>query len=148
MTHAALFLAAVLLLCVTGGQAQTDTVPPAEALKNWGLLGKWKVDCAAPEDNGLGGSITYRIDPDGQPVSVNVVGTNNILAAHDNSNGTITIQMKYSRPVEGIRTLVIERTTEGIRAVMNRSERNVYSIKDGILLTTGEKMPTLRKCAN
>ena len=134
--------AVTMLLMASLAHAQS----PADVVRAWGLIGKWKVDCAAPDDKGANSPIIYRIEPDGKPVYENLVATSDVLEAKDNSNGTITLQLHHFRPKDEVRTLVIEKVGNGIRALMNRSDRNEYSIRDGILLPTGKEMPVIQKC--
>lgn len=115
----------------------------ADVLKRFNLLGRWANDCSDPVRRG----VSYQLGPDGAAFFVNVVGSHRILSA-TSVDGQVELTIKFDKPIEEVRI-------NGFRMIdantyvptMNRNERGEYTVRDGILLPTGRKMPELHRCA-
>ena len=130
-----------MALCVTPAHADLA----ADTLKRLSLLGRWANDCADPARRG----ITYEIDRDGRAVFVNAVGPHRILSATSEDGRQIVLTIQFLKPAEEVRINVFTMIDADTYApTMNRNERNEYTVRDGILLHTGKKMPELHRCAN
>jgi hypothetical protein len=115
----------------------------ADTIKRLDLLGRWANDCADPQRRG----IAYELAPDGVAFFVNPVGSHKILSATSNDGRHVELAIKFYKPTEEIRIngfTMIDRDT--YVPTMNRNERGEYTVRDGILLPTGKKMPPLHRC--
>jgi hypothetical protein len=134
-------LAAIALLAfLCALPARADQA--ADTLMRLNLIGRWAVDCADP-DRG----ISYAVAADGSAVYGNPIGSFPILAVTA-AGREVTVTIRFSRPVEEVRLngfTIVDGNT--VAPVMNRNERNEYTVRDGILLRTGSKMPALHRCA-
>jgi hypothetical protein len=139
MVRPAAILALAAVLCVTPALAD----PAADILKRLNLLGRWANDCADPAHRG----VAYEIDRDGRAVFVNVAGPHRILSATSNDGREVVLTIKFLKPAEEVRINVFTMIdTDTYVPTMNRSEQNEYTVRDGILLHTGRKMPELHRC--
>ncbi|MEH2514162.1 hypothetical protein V1291_005516 [Nitrobacteraceae bacterium AZCC 1564] len=132
------FIFAFSLLIPTLASADST---PADTARSWGLLGRWAVDCAA------GKTVLYNVEQDGRLIYDN--GLNTIV-----SIDTVTktkenrIVLTYFWPVDQkVRTLVIEQKDGRIRTVLNRDDANNYTIRDGVLTSSGRQGPWLERCS-
>lgn len=130
-----------MALCVTPVHADLA----ADTLKRLNLVGRWANDCADPARRG----ISYEINRDGRAVFVNTVGTHRILSATSEDGRQVVLTIKFLKPTEEVRINVFTMIdADTYVPTMNRNERNEYTVRDGILLHTGKKMPELHRCAN
>ena len=135
---AILGLGAVLLATPAHADQTADT------LKRLNLLGRWANDCADPVRRG----ISYELTADGSAVFVNVVGPHRILSATSVDGREVVLTIKFLKPNEEVRINVFTMIdADTYVPTMNRNERNEYTVRDGILLQTGRKMPALHRCA-
>ena len=141
MVRSTAILGLVAVLCATPALAD----PAADALKRLNLLGRWANDCTDPARRG----VAYEIDRDGRAVFVNVVGPHRILSATSNDGREVVLTIKFLSPTEEVRINVLTMIdADTYVPTMNRNERNEYTVRDGILLQTGRKMPVLHRCAD
>jgi len=141
MARSPAILALGMALYVTPAHAD----PAADTLKRLNLLGRWANDCADPARKG----ISYEIDRDGRAVFINVVGSHRILSATSEDGRQVVLTIKFLKPAAEVRINVFTMIDADTYApTMNRNERNEYTVRDGILLHTGEKMPELHRCAD
>ena len=117
----------------------------ADTLRRLNLLGRWANDCADPARLG----ISYEIDRDGRAVFVNAVGPHRILSATSDGGRQVVLTIKFLKPAEEVRINVFTMIDADTYApTMNRNQRNEYTVRDGILLHTGKRMPELHRCTN
>jgi hypothetical protein len=141
MVRSAAIFGLVAALCVTRALAD----PAADTLKRLNLLGRWANDCTDPARRG----VAYEIDRDGRAVFVNVVGPHRILSATSNDGRVVVLTIKFVKPADEVRINVFTMIdADTYVPTMNRNERNEYTVRDGILLQTGRKMPELHRCAD
>lgn len=141
MVRSAAILGLVAALCVTPALAD----PAADTLTRLNLLGRWANDCADPARRG----VVYEIDRDGRAVFVNVAGPHRILSATSNDGREVVLTIKFLKPAEEVRINVFTMIdADTYVPTMNRNEQNEYTVRDGILLQTGRKMPELHRCAD
>src|SRR5690348_7077009 len=130
-----------MALCVAPAHADLA----ADTLKRLSLLGRWANDCADPARRG----ITYEINRDGRAVFVNAVGPHRILSATSEDGRQVVLTIQFLKPAEEVRINVFTMIdADTYLPTMNRNERNEYTVRDGILLHTGKKMPELHRCTN
>jgi hypothetical protein len=57
------------------------------------------------------------------------------------------LTIKFLKPAEEVRINAFRMISANTYVpTMNRNERNEYTVRNGILLSTGRKMPPLRRC--
>jgi hypothetical protein len=134
-------LALGMVMCVAPAHADLA----ADALRRLNLLGRWANDCADPARPG----ISYEIDRDGRALFVNAIGPHRILSATSEDGRQVVLTIKFLKPAEEVRINVFTMIdADTYVPTMNRNERNEYTVRDGVLLHTGKKMPELHRCAN
>lgn len=127
---------------VAGSSAHSE--PAADALVHLNLIGRWANDCGDPVRKG----ISYQIAPDGTALFGNTAGTHRIVSVASTDGRTIVVTIKFLKPVEDVRINVLTMVDNDTYVpTENRNERNEYTVRDGILLHTGQKMPELHRCA-
>ncbi len=138
----ALFLA---LVPVPAANAESA----ADTMKSWGLLGKWGTEChkMAWGNDSPQPEVTFAIEPDGKLIYENSGQIGDVTSASVNADGSITVKLQFYRPNDHSRTMVVERIGQSIRTILNRNERNEYSVRNGIFVTTGKQVPPLYKCS-
>lgn len=131
-----------------------STVASAETLaatvEQWGLLGSWAVDCAARPDRDKGALLTYEIRKDGRVMYQRNFGDardeNEVVSATVNAEGLINV-MVYFPSLQQTREFGLALSNQGsLRAIYNRSERGVYTIKDGKYVASGVPTPPQQRC--
>ncbi|WP_458159654.1 hypothetical protein [Bradyrhizobium sp. 18BD] len=139
--------AAVLwMICMPLAHAE----PLAATIEQWGLLGSWAVDCAARPDRDKGALLTYEIRKDGRVMYRRNFGDakdeNEVVSATVDAEGLINV-MVYFPSLQQTREFGLQFSEEGsLRAIYNRSERGVYTIKDGKYAATGAPTPQQQRC--
>jgi hypothetical protein len=139
--------AAVLWVAFTP-MARAETL--AATVERWGLLGSWAVDCAARPDRDKGALLTYEIRTDGRVMYRRNFGDakdeNEVVSATVNAEGVINV-MVYFPSLQQTREYGLLLSKQGsLRAIYNRSERGVYTIKDGKYVATGAPPPPQQRC--
>jgi hypothetical protein len=115
----------------------------ADTLKRLNLLGRWANDCADATRTG----ISYEIDAEGSAFFINVVGPHRILSAASSDGRNVTLTIGFLKPTEEVRINAFRMISANTYVpTMNRNQRNEYTVRNGILLSTGRKMPPLRRC--
>lgn|SRR5690606_24868269 len=122
---------------------------PAEVAAQWGLLGTWAVDCNQPpsrQNSYLtfardGERLVHRRDfgdaRDEHPVT----------SVRQSADGTIEVVIDLAIFAQ-TRTIVFAKAGEGKkRAVSNRDDKGVYSIKNGKFVANGQPAPVQNRCA-
>lgn len=143
------FVALVLALCsVAAAPGLAET--PADVAAAWGLLGTWAVDCSQPasrQNSHLsfvrkGDGVIHRREfgDDSDEHAVSAVRTM--------AGGKIEVVVDLQR-FSQIRTIVFAREGDGKkRAISNRDDKNVYSIRAGKFITNGQRAPLQSRCAS
>ena len=136
-------IAAILALGAVLGATPANADEAADTLKRLNLLGRWANDCADPTRTG----VSYEIDANGSAFFINVVGSHRILSAASSDGRNVILTIKFLKPTEEVRINAFRITSANTYVpTMNRNERNEYTVRNGILLSTGRKMPPLRRC--
>lgn len=122
----------------------------AATVEQWGLLGSWAVDCAAKPDRDKGALLTYEIRKDGRVMYRRNFGDardeNEVVSATVNAEGVLNV-MVYFPSLQQTREFGLLLAEDGtLRAIYNRSERGVYTIKDGKYVATGAPTPPQQRC--
>jgi hypothetical protein len=137
-----------VLLC---GLAATSAIAqtPAEVAANWGLLGVWSLDCGQPTSRANarlsfvqdGGRLIHRRNFGDRSDEHAVVAAR--LLDGDRIEVVIDLQQFSQR-----REIVFAKEGEGKkRTVSNRDDKNVYSIRDGKFVASGQPAPVQIRCA-
>jgi hypothetical protein len=136
-------IGAILALGAVLGATPVNADQAADTLKRLNLLGRWANDCANPTRTG----ISYEIDAEGSAFFVNVVGSHRILSATSSDGREVVLTIKFLKPTEEVRINAFRMISANTYVpTMNRNERNEYTVRNGILLSTGRKMPPLHRC--
>lgn len=137
------------LLCIAlASTAGAETL--AATVEQWGLLGSWAVDCAAKPGRDKGALLTYEIRKDGRVMYRRNFGDardeNEVVSATVNAEGLLNV-MVYFPSLQQTREFGLLLAEDGtLRAIYNRSERGVYTIKDGKYVATGAPTPPQQRC--
>jgi hypothetical protein len=145
----ALRINSALFLALVFGSHAHATETAANALRSWGLLGKWGTECykLANGDRPPKPDVTFAIEPDGKLIYENSGNIGDVTAASANADGSITVRLQFFRPSNDSRTMVVERVGQGIRTILNRNDQNEYSIRNGLFVATGKQVSPLYKCS-
>jgi hypothetical protein len=136
-------IALLALLATTSVRAADAMV---ETVGRWGLLGLWAIDCSAAPAGGTSNTVSYEINPDGRLVYNNGYATSDVIGAAANGDGTLTLTIHFLRPKEDTRILVLQKSGETIRPMLNRNEQNEYTIRNGAFVANGKQTSPLQKC--
>lgn len=141
-------IAAALLWVAFAPAADAETL--AATVEQWGLLGSWAVDCAARPDRNKGALLTYELRKDGRVMYRRNFGEakdeNEVVSATVNAEGLLNV-MVYFPLLQQTREFGLLLSEQGrLRAIYNRSERGVYTIKDGKYAATGAPTPAQQRC--
>jgi hypothetical protein len=141
--------AVVLVLCgagATAGLAET----PADVASVWGLLGTWAVDCSQPASR-QNSYLSFVRNGDGLVHRRGFGGDSEehaVMAVRVTADGRIEVVIDL-RQFSQVRTIVFAKEGEGKkRAVSNRDDKGVYSIRDGKFVANGQRAPVQGRCAN
>lgn len=142
------WITAALLWIAFASTAGAETL--AATVEQWGLLGSWAVDCAAKPDRDKGALLTYEIRKDGRVMYRRNFGDardeNEVVSATVNAEGLLNV-MVYFPSLQQTREFGLLLAEDGtLRAIYNRSERGVYTIKDGKYVATGAPTPPQQRC--
>ena len=136
-------IALLALLATTSLCAADATV---ETVRRWGLLGLWAVDCSPAPGSPSPNPVSYEINPEGRLVYINGYATSDVVGAAANPDGSLTLTVHFLRPKDDIRTLVLQKSGETIRPMLNRNAQNEYTIRDGAFVANGKQTSSLNKC--
>ena len=119
-------------------------------VEQWGLLGSWAIDCAARPDRDKGALLTYEIRTDGRVMYRRNFGDakdeNEVVSATVSAEGLLNV-MVYFPSLQQTREFGLILSKQGsLRAIYNRSERGVYTIKDGRYIANGAPTPPQQRC--
>lgn len=139
---------AAVLSIAFASTASAETL--AVTVEQWGLLGSWAVDCAAKPDRDKRALLTYEIGKDGRVMYRRNFGDardeNEVVSATVNAEGLLNV-MVYFPSLQQTREFGLLLAEDGtLRAIYNRSERGVYTIKDGKYVATGAPTPPQQRC--
>ncbi|MGY4626328.1 hypothetical protein [Bradyrhizobium sp. USDA 4486] len=139
--------AAVLSIALTS-TAGAGTL--AVTVEQWGLLGAWAVDCAASPDRDKGARLTYEIRKDGRVMYRRNFGEakdeNEVVSATVNAEGLLNVMVYFPSMQQTREFGLLLLKDGGLRAIYNRSERGIYTIRDGKYVGTGELTPVQQRC--
>jgi hypothetical protein len=136
-------VAAILALGALLGATPANADQAADMLKRLNLLGRWASDCADPTRTG----VSYETDANGSAFFINVVGSHRILSAASSDGRNVILTIKFLKPTEEVRINAFRMIGANTYVpTMNRNERNEYTVRNGVLLLTGKKMPPLHRC--
>ena len=127
--------------------AQTS---PANALREWGLLGWWSVRCDQPV-SASNFYFGYVIDADGRAWHERDLGDpgrndkSEITSAEIKPEGTIVITVSFTS-VNQVRTIVFAREQSRMRAMYNRGSDGDVTVENGIFKHNGRPTPWQFKC--
>jgi hypothetical protein len=128
----------LMVACLAAGQA-LGAESAADAIKAFGLIGTWSVDCArdplaaCDRTTGCGFRVTYLLSPSGQPMIRSVVGT---LVAGQTRTGELTIETARRITDDRLAVTSIQRTESGATLAWVRQPGEIW---DAVLLKEGDK---------
>lgn len=124
--------------------------PIAQTVRQWGLLGRWSLDCSLPPDHANGTVLAYETGSDGGVLYRrdfgDVTDENQVLTAAVSADGLLNLEV-YFPAIKQKRDYGLMMLSDGsLRAIYNRSEKGEYSIKDGKFVATRKPTPAQHKC--
>jgi hypothetical protein len=120
----------------------------AETLTQWGIMGKWKVDCSTPpsESDMLE---TYARRGDGAVEERDFGSLNDsnpVRSAVINPDGSLTVVIEFSQS-NAMRENTLVKSANGKRTIENRAvNTSDYSVRKGKLTGSGRPTPWFRHC--
>lgn len=136
---------------VFSAAALAQSEPPGKILAQWGLIGTWSVDCAAPSSTRNGYS-TYEADAAGGAVLRRDFGSDapgdrsRIVAAEIGGDGMIRVTIDL-QSIGQVRTNVFAKLSpESIRAMENRAADGTYTVREGRFLHNGQATLAQQRC--
>ena len=120
----------------------------SDVIEKWGLLGTWAADCNLPpsRQNGYlayvrrGGVVAHERD------FGDARDSNEIVAATITADGSVDVTINFVNFSE-IRTMTVIKGADGrYRVTSNRDSKGVYSVKNGILLGSGNPTKWVNRC--
>jgi hypothetical protein len=144
-----LLLTAGLLMASTATRADET----ADAVKQWGLIGTWAVDCTKPasRDNTY---LSYTITPDGIAVHSREFGgqhdTQDIQRATISSDGALTLRIHFhfSNFAQTREFTVVKDGDQRYRTISNHDMNGSYSIRDGKFTHNDSPSQWLTRCSD
>lgn len=143
----ALLAFGVFSLLATPASAQTS---PANALREWGMLGWWSLRCSEPvsANNFYYG---YVIDPSGKTFHERDLGDSGrndrseVTGAELRADGTIAITVNFTS-INSVRTIVFAKEQGRMRAMDNRGSSGDVTVENGLFKHNGQPTPWQYKC--
>lgn len=143
----ALFALGILALLAAPASAQ---VSPANALREWGMLGWWSLRCEQPvsQNNFYYG---YVVADDGQAYHERDLGDPSrndrsaVTAAEILGDGSIRITVNFTS-INQTRTIVFAKEQGRMRAMYNRGSGGDITVEKGIFKHNGQPTPWQYKC--
>jgi len=122
----------------------------AATVEQWGLLGSWAVDCAARPDRDKGALLTYEIRKDGRVMYRRDFGEardeNEVVSATVEAEGLLNVMVYFPSLHQAREFGLLLAKDDSLCAIYNRSERGVYTIRDGKYVATGAPTPSQQRC--
>jgi hypothetical protein len=147
-TRACRAIAAAFVLCLFATSARAETV--AETVSNWGLIGAWSLDCAAPKDHGKGALLIYEATAEGGVVHIRDFGDakeeNKVLSANVSKDGMLNLRISFPAMKQTNELGLIKLKDGALRAMYNRNDKNHYVIRGGKFTFDGRPTPVQHKC--
>ena len=141
-------LAFVLIGVLAGSAARAETV--AEAAQRWGLIGVWRVDCAAPPS--ASNTESRYVVKDGRLVLDRDYGTNRdsnpVLLATVKPDGALELLVNFTA-FSQVRQFAFMKGSDGRkRAWYNRNvDTDEYTVVDGKFTENGNPTPWQIRCS-
>ncbi|MGJ5180882.1 hypothetical protein ACQR16_22955 [Bradyrhizobium oligotrophicum] len=140
-------LATILLASSFTAAAAADGA--VEAAREWGLIGTWAVDCAAPPVKGRGAIISYEVTTDGNLIyrrDHDPSDVNDVPSARIEPDQTLVISIVLPKANQTRENGIVKTSDGGIRSVFNRGEDGSYTIREARFVANGKPTPVLAKC--
>jgi len=146
-TAACIGFALVLLGSIVSGAGLAAERIPVDVAADWGLLGKWAVDCQGRPSNEnphyryvmYGASLLIRRDTWMQD-------ENKVIAASVTDDGDIELVTEYKALSHVITSRYARDNADQFHPVSVRDEKGVYGIQDGKSTKTGLAAPVMTRC--
>jgi hypothetical protein len=145
-------LVALAFLAALASSSPSLAQTVAETASKWGLLGTWKLDCAAPA-SGSNVALSYVVrggrlfhDRDGG-ASKQYTDSNQVASARVNPDGTLEVTIPFAS-LSQTRQIAFIRGADGrIRVLYNKNvDTGEYSIKGGAFTSDGRLSAWQSRC--
>ena len=143
------WLLPVTIVCAMwAGTASAETA--AETARGWGLIGRWSLDCSLPPDHDRGAVLAYEVTDDGRLVYRRDFGDStdsaDVVAAEISADQLLNLRVFFPK-LKQTREYGLRMQADGsIRAVYNRDQKGIYSIRNGQFSANGRPTPPNHKC--
>ena len=146
--HLGRLLPAIIVFAMWAGTASAETA--AETARKWGLIGRWSLDCALPPDRDRGAVLAYEVADDGRLVYRRYFGETtdsaDVIAAEISADQLLNLRVFFPK-LKQTREYGLRMQADGsIRAVYNRDQKGIYSIRNGLFSANGRPTPPNYKC--
>jgi hypothetical protein len=140
-------LTAVVIALITSGGTKADST--TDAIKQWGLVGTWAIDCSKPAAR-ANGHFTYSIERDDIAVHARDFGNNRdrheILEAIISPEGYLELRIRFPEFNE-TRVFALAKGPDGrYQTMFNHDTKGNYTIRDGKLTGNGNPAPWITRC--
>ena len=122
----------------------------AETVRQWGLIGRWSLDCSLRPDADRGAVLAYEIARGDRVVLRRNFGDgideSNVVGAKIAADGLLNLRV-FIPSIGQAREYGLTMLPDGtLRAVYNRNRKGEYTIKDGKFTANGEPTPPQHRC--
>jgi hypothetical protein len=142
-----LALAAVFSFTLTH-QAPAETT--AVTARNWGLIGRWSVDCSLPISRDKNPLLAYEIVGGERVVHRRNFddGTdeNPVVGAEVSSDGILNLRVFFPKLKQTREYGLLMQSDGAMQTTYNRDLNEQYTVKDSKFTANGNPTPSLRKC--
>lgn len=142
-----LALAAVFSFTLTH-QAPAETT--AATARNWGLIGRWSVDCSLPISRDKNPLLAYEIVGSERVVHRRNFGDateeDPVVGAEVSSDGILNLRVFFPNLKQTREYGLVMQPDGAMQTSYNRDQNQQYTIKDGKFTANGNSAPSLRKC--
>lgn len=142
-------LSLAILFCLTLTiDALAETV--AQTAQQWGLIGRWSLDCSLKPDRGNGTVLDYEIAGGDRVVHRRKFGDKSdeseVVTAEVSADGMLNLRVFFPSLRQTREYGLIMQPDSTMRAIYNRNQKDEYTIRDGKFTADGNPTPPQHKC--
>ena len=128
--------------------ASAETV--AQTVRKWGLIGPWSLDCSLPPDHDRGAVLAYEIASGDRVVLRRNFGDardeSEVVGAEVSGDGMLNLRVFFPSVKQTREYGLMLQPDGSMRAMYNRSQKGVYTIKGGKYTANRAPTRSQQKC--